>query len=54
MAWNPPEPLTAETVAAELSRAGARAWQVEATSGSIATAFVEAAQAPTDGTETPS
>ncbi|AND16494.1 ribonuclease D [Rathayibacter tritici] len=54
VAWNPPEPLTAETVAAELSRAGARAWQVEATSGSIATAFVEAAQAPTDGTETPS
>ncbi|QHC70358.1 ribonuclease D [Rathayibacter sp. VKM Ac-2801] len=54
VAWNPPEPLTAESVAAELNRAGARAWQVEATSGSIATAFVEAAQAPAEGTETPS
>ncbi|PPG62476.1 ribonuclease D [Rathayibacter sp. AY2B7] len=54
VAWNPPEPLTAESVAAELTRAGARAWQVEATSGSIATAFVEAAQAPAEGTETPS
>ncbi|PPG62145.1 MULTISPECIES: ribonuclease D [unclassified Rathayibacter] len=52
VAWNPPEPLTAESVAAELTRAGARAWQVEATSGSIATAFVEAAQAPAEGTET--
>ncbi|PPF19515.1 MULTISPECIES: ribonuclease D [unclassified Rathayibacter] len=54
VAWNPPEPMTAESVAAELTRAGARAWQVEATSGSIATAFVEAAQAPAEGTETPS
>jgi ribonuclease D len=54
VAWNPPEPLTAESVAAELTRAGARAWQVEATSGSIATTFVEAAQAPAEGTETPS
>ncbi|PPG12576.1 ribonuclease D [Rathayibacter sp. AY1C6] len=54
VAWNPPEPLTAESVAAELTRAGARAWQVEATSGSIATAFVEAAQAPAEGTETAS
>ncbi|PPH34810.1 ribonuclease D [Rathayibacter sp. AY1E3] len=54
VAWNPPEPLTAESVAAELTRAGARAWQVEATSGSIATAFVEAAQASAEGTETPS
>ncbi|PPI28324.1 ribonuclease D [Rathayibacter sp. AY1B5] len=54
VAWNPPEPLTGDSVAAELTRAGARAWQVEATSGSIATAFVEAAQAAAEGTETPS
>lgn len=54
VAWNPPEPLDAATVAAELARAGARPWQIEATSGSIATAFVEAAQAPPEGTETPS
>ncbi|AZZ55236.1 ribonuclease D [Rathayibacter iranicus] len=54
LAWNPPEPLDATTVAEELARAGARPWQIEATSGSIATAFVEAAQAPAEGTESPS
>ncbi|KQQ10976.1 ribonuclease D [Rathayibacter sp. Leaf296] len=51
LAWNPPEPLTPETVAAELRRGGARAWQVEATSGPLVTAFVEAAQAAEDSTE---
>ncbi|KZX22838.1 ribonuclease D [Rathayibacter tanaceti] len=54
LAWNPPEPLDAASVAEELSRAGARPWQVEATAGSLATAFVEAAQAPADRAETPS
>ncbi|MCJ1694511.1 ribonuclease D [Rathayibacter caricis] len=51
LAWNPPEPLTPETVAAELRRGGARAWQVDATSGPLVTAFVEAAQAAEDSTE---
>ncbi|WP_230670673.1 ribonuclease D [Rathayibacter sp. Leaf248] len=51
LAWNPPEPLTPETVAAELRRGGARAWQVDATSGPLVTAFVEAAQATEDSTE---
>ncbi|AZZ48802.1 ribonuclease D [Rathayibacter rathayi] len=54
VAWNPPEPLTAESIATELSRAGARVWQVKATSGSIATAFVDAAQVQDEGMETPS
>ena len=51
LAWNPPEPLTPETVAAELRRGGARAWQVDATSGPLVTAFVEAAQSAEDSTE---
>ncbi|OOB90122.1 ribonuclease D [Rathayibacter sp. VKM Ac-2630] len=51
LAWNPPEPLTPETVAAELRRNGARAWQVDATAGPLVTAFVEAAQAAEDSTE---
>ncbi|MBF4462313.1 MULTISPECIES: ribonuclease D [unclassified Rathayibacter] len=54
LAWSPPEPVDTDTVAAELLRAGARPWQIEATAGSIATAFVEAAQAPSDGAETAS
>ncbi|MCM6763322.1 hypothetical protein NB037_12920, partial [Rathayibacter sp. ZW T2_19] len=54
LAWNPPEPLTPETVAAELSRGGARSWQIDATAGPLVTAFVEAAQAPEESTETAS
>ncbi|WP_437440986.1 HRDC domain-containing protein [Rathayibacter oskolensis] len=44
--WSPPEPLDAASVAAELERAGARSWQIDATAASLATAFVEAGQAP--------
>ena len=54
LAWNPPEPLTPETVAAELTRGGARSWQIDATAGPLVTAFVEAAQAPEESTETAS
>ncbi|MCW2545650.1 MAG: putative ribonuclease match [Mycobacterium sp.] len=31
LAWSPPEPITAETIAATLAAGGARAWQVELT-----------------------
>lgn len=54
VAWSPPEPADAAAIGAELARGGARTWQVEATAGSIATAFVEAAQAPPESTETAS
>jgi ribonuclease D len=54
LAWNPPEPIDRDTVAAELERAGARSWQIDATAGSLATAFVEAGQAPAPSTETAS
>ncbi|SMH38045.1 ribonuclease D [Rathayibacter oskolensis] len=54
LAWSPPEPLDAASIAADLERGGARPWQIDATAGSIATAFVEAAQAPAESTETAS
>jgi ribonuclease D len=44
VAWVPPEPITAETVAAALAGLGARPWQIERTAQLIAQAFVEAAQ----------
>ena len=44
VAWLPPEPITAENVAAALAEWGARPWQIERTSQLIAQAFVEAAQ----------
>jgi ribonuclease D len=40
LAWQPPEPPTAETVAAGLAGYGARPWQVELTSGPIAGALL--------------
>jgi ribonuclease D len=48
LAWQPPEPLDAESVAATLSDLGARGWQIDATAQVIADAFVEAAQ-PAEG-----
>jgi ribonuclease D len=39
LAWQPPEPLSPESVAAELQRYGARAWQVEITAVPIAMAL---------------
>jgi ribonuclease D len=44
VAWVPPEPITAETVAAALAGLGARPWQIERTAQLIAQAFVEADQ----------
>lgn len=54
VAWNPPEPVSAETVAVVLAAAGARPWQVETTADAIAAAFVEAAQTPQSPDEDPS
>ena len=39
-AWQPPEPITAETVGDALAELGARRWQVAETAQLIATAFV--------------
>jgi ribonuclease D len=40
LAWQPPEPLGPQTVAAELTRLGARPWQVQLTALPIAKALV--------------
>jgi ribonuclease D len=40
LAWQPPDPATAETVGAGLAGYGARPWQVELTSGPIAGALL--------------
>lgn len=45
VAWEPPEPATAETIAEALARLGARPWQTGATAQAIAQAFVDAVQA---------
>jgi ribonuclease D len=48
VAWSPPAEHTADAVAAELRELGARPWQIEATSQTIADAFVEASQSVQD------
>ncbi|HEY1702202.1 MAG TPA: HRDC domain-containing protein [Trebonia sp.] len=45
VSWEPPEPATADAVADELSRLGARPWQAELTAGPIAHGFASAATA---------
>lgn len=50
VAWTPPVPATAESIAAALKALGARPWQLDATAQAIADAFVEPIQPP----ETPS
>jgi ribonuclease D len=45
VSWEPPQPATAEAVAGELGRLGARPWQAELTAGPIADAFASAAMA---------
>lgn len=50
VAWTPPVPATAETIAGALEALGARRWQLDATAQAIADAFVEPIQPP----ETPS
>lgn len=47
LAWEPPEPLTADTVRAALLEGGARPWQCDATVQPIVDAFVDAAQSET-------
>lgn len=54
VAWTPPEPATAATIAAALAELGARPWQLDATAQLIAEAFVEPPQAPPDAVETAS
>ncbi len=44
LAWAPPAPADAETIASTLREFGAREWQVDATAQVIADAFVEASQ----------
>lgn len=44
VAWSPPAEPTADAIAEALAALGARPWQLEATSQTIANAFVEAAQ----------
>ena len=51
VAWAPPAEITPESIAEALARHGARAWQIEATSQSIAQAFVESSQTPDDASE---
>lgn len=50
VAWTPPVPVSAETVASALAEAGARGWQIDETAQLIADAFVESVQAP-DGAD---
>ena len=40
LSWQPPEPVSPESVAAELERYGARAWQIEVTATPIAMALI--------------
>jgi ribonuclease D len=51
IAWTPPEPMSAEGVAASLSELGARPWQLELTAQPIAQAFVDAHQKPENESE---
>ncbi|MFT4234187.1 MAG: HRDC domain-containing protein [Microbacterium sp.] len=46
VAWEPPEPATAEGIGDALRARGARDWQIDETSALIADAFVRAAQTP--------
>lgn len=48
LAWTPPDPVTAETIAEVLEQLGARPWQIDATAQPIADAFVGAHQSPLD------
>jgi ribonuclease D len=54
LAWNPPSPLTLETVIAALEGVGARPWQIDATALTIASAFVDADQTPDADVDAPS
>lgn len=51
VAWSPPEPLSADAIAAELAELGARPWQIAQTAQLITDAFVQSVQAPTAAPE---
>ncbi|GAB3798010.1 ribonuclease D [Humibacter antri] len=51
LAWSPPESVDAATIAAAMRDADARPWQVRATAGIVAAAFVEAGQSPVGSSE---
>lgn len=51
VAWNPPQPLTAESVGEALSALGARSWQIAQTAQLIADAFVGSVQAVSEASE---
>ncbi|MBN9150281.1 MAG: ribonuclease D [Micrococcales bacterium] len=54
IAWDPPDPLTLDSVEARLAAGGARPWQRDATAQLIVDAFVEASQPETHGDESAS
>ena len=54
VAWNPPEPVTADGVGRALADLGARPWQIAETAQMIADAFVESVQAAPEALEPPS
>jgi ribonuclease D len=51
VAWSPPAEITPASIAEALAGHGARRWQIEATSQTIAQAFVESSQTPDDASE---
>lgn len=51
VAWAPPEPLSAASVAEALTELGARPWQIEQTAQVIVDAFVESVQDPSEAPE---
>ncbi|MFF2052063.1 HRDC domain-containing protein [Leifsonia sp. NPDC058194] len=54
VAWTPPAEISPASIADALASHGARPWQIEATSQSIADAFVESSQTPDEAPETDS
>ncbi|RZT64238.1 ribonuclease D [Microcella alkaliphila] len=54
VAWNPPSPISTESVASALESLGARPWQIDATALTIASAFVDADQAVDEDVAPPS
>ncbi|MEV7691876.1 HRDC domain-containing protein [Microbacterium sp. NPDC089189] len=54
VAWEPPEPATAEAIGEALATLGARSWQIRETAQLIADAFVDSVQEPASETETAS
>ncbi len=48
VAWQPPEPVTADSIGIALGELSARPWQIDATAQAIADAFVESSQTLSD------